>query len=53
LEQVVTSVEQRLEGPVNEAFIQEFIKQEALAQQQVEADRAKLEDFQAELPRPE
>jgi hypothetical protein len=36
LEQV-TAVEQHLEGPVNEAFIQEFIDQEALAQQQVEA----------------
>jgi hypothetical protein len=46
-------VEQRLEGPVNEAIIQEFTEQEALAQQQVEAARAKLEDFEAELPRPE
>jgi hypothetical protein len=36
LEQVVTSVEQRLEGPVNEAIIQEFTEQEALAKQQVE-----------------
>jgi hypothetical protein len=39
LEQVVTIVKQRLEGPVNEAFIQEFFEQEALAQQQVEAAR--------------
>jgi phage shock protein A len=53
LEQVVTAAEQRLEGPVNEAVIQEFIEQEALAQQQVEAARAKLEDFEAELPRSE
>jgi hypothetical protein len=53
LEQVVAAVEQRLEGPVNEAVIQEFVEQEALAQQQVEAARAKLEDFEAELPRPE
>jgi hypothetical protein len=53
LEQVVTSVEQCLEGPVNEAVIQEFVEQEALAQQQVEAARAKLEAFEAELPRPE
>jgi hypothetical protein len=53
LEQVVTSVEQHLEGPVNEAVIQEFIEQEALAKQQVEAARAKLEAFEAELPRPE
>jgi hypothetical protein len=53
LERVVTSVEQRLEGPVNEAVIQEFTEQEALAQQQVEAARAKLEAFEAELPRPE
>jgi hypothetical protein len=53
LEQVVTSVEQCLEGPVNEAVIQEFIEQEALAKQQVEAARAKLEAFEAELPRSE
>jgi hypothetical protein len=51
LEQVVTSVEQRLEGPVNEAVIQDFIEQGSMAQQQVEATRAKLEDFEAELPR--
>jgi hypothetical protein len=53
LEQVVTTVEQRLEGPVTEAVIQEFTEQEALAKQQVEAARAKLEDFEAELPRAE
>jgi hypothetical protein len=34
---------------VNEAVLQEFTEQEALAQQQVEAARAKLEDFEAEL----
>jgi phage shock protein A len=53
LEQVITAVEQRLEGPVNEAVIQEFIEKEAMAQQQVEAARAKLEDFEVELPRSE
>jgi hypothetical protein len=37
LEQVVTAAEQCLEGPVNEAVIQEFTEQEAVAQQQVEA----------------
>jgi hypothetical protein len=31
MEQVVTSVEQFLEGPVNEEVIQEFVEQEALA----------------------
>jgi len=31
LEQVVTAVEQRLEGPINKAVIQEFTEQEALA----------------------
>jgi hypothetical protein len=51
LEQVVTAVEQCLEGPVNEAVIQEFTEQEALAHQQVEAARAKLKTFEAELPR--
>jgi hypothetical protein len=53
LEQVVTAAEQRLEGPVNEAVIQEFTEQEAVAQQQVEAARAKLEAFEAELVRSE
>jgi hypothetical protein len=37
LEQVVTIVEQCLEGPVTEKVIQEFTEQEALAKQQVEA----------------
>jgi hypothetical protein len=36
LEQVVTIVEQCLEGLVNEEVIQEFAEKEALAQQQVE-----------------
>ena len=31
LEQVVTTIEQHLEGPVNEVVIQEFTKKEALA----------------------
>jgi chromosome segregation ATPase len=53
LEQVVTTVEQHLEGPVNDAVIQEFIEQEAKAQQQVKEARATLEDFEAELPRSE
>jgi hypothetical protein len=53
LEQVIIAVEKRLEVPVNEAVIQEFVKQEALAQQQVEAARAKIKDFEAKLPRPE
>ena len=52
LEQVVTSIEQRLEEPVNEAIIHEFTEQEALAQQQVEVAQAKLEAFEVELPRP-
>jgi hypothetical protein len=50
LEQVVTMVEQCLEGPVNEKFIQEFIEQEALAKQQVEEAQAKLEAFEANYP---
>jgi hypothetical protein len=33
LEQVVTTMEQRLEGPMTEKVIQEFIEQEALAKQ--------------------
>ena len=53
LEQFVTTVEQRLEGPINEAIIQEFTEQEVMAQKQVEASRAKLEAFEAELVRSE
>jgi hypothetical protein len=53
LEQVVTTTEQRLEGPINDAVIQEFVEQEVVAQQQVEAARAKLEVFEEELVRPE
>jgi hypothetical protein len=53
LEKVVAVAEQCLEGPVNEAIIQEFAEQEAMAQQQVEANRAKIESFEAELPRSE
>jgi hypothetical protein len=53
LEQVVTAAEQRLEGPVNEAVIQDFVEQEVVAQQQVEAARAKIEAFEAELVRSE
>jgi hypothetical protein len=37
LEQVITATKQHLEGPVNEAVIQEFGEKEAVAQQQVEA----------------
>jgi hypothetical protein len=37
LKQVVTSIEQLLEGPLTEKVIQEFFEQEALAKQHVEA----------------
>jgi hypothetical protein len=53
LDQVVATVEQCLEGPVTEKMIQEFTEQEAQAKQQVEAARAKLEAFEAALPRSE
>jgi hypothetical protein len=53
LDQVVVTVEQRLEGPVTEQVIQEFVEQEALAKKQVEADRAKFEAFEATFPRSE
>jgi hypothetical protein len=46
-------VEQCLEGPVSNALIQEFVEQEAVEKQQVEAARAKLEAFKVELPREE
>jgi hypothetical protein len=37
MEQVVTAAEQCLEKPINLVIIQEFVEQEAIAQQQVEA----------------
>jgi hypothetical protein len=37
LQQVVITAEQHLEGPVNNALIQEFVEQEEIAKQQVEA----------------
>jgi hypothetical protein len=48
---VVTIVEQHLEELVTEKVIQEFIEQEDLEKQQVEASPAKIEAFEAELPR--
>jgi hypothetical protein len=45
LEQVITTAEQRLEGPVNEAVIQEFTEQEVVAQQQVEASSSQARGF--------
>jgi hypothetical protein len=53
IEKVVTTVEQRLEGPVTEKVIQEFVEQEAPTKQLVEAARAKLEAFEVELPKSE
>jgi hypothetical protein len=53
LEQVVTTVAHRLEGLVTEQVVQEFIEHEALAKQQVKAARAKLEAFEAQLPKSE
>jgi hypothetical protein len=53
LEQVVTTVEQHLEGPVTEQVIQEFPEQEALAKQQVKVARAKIEAFEEILPKSE
>jgi hypothetical protein len=50
---VVPSVEQQLEGPMIEKFIQDFAEQGALAMQQVDAGRAKLEAFKVELPKTE
>jgi hypothetical protein len=38
---------------VTEKVIQEFAKQQALVKQHVEAARANLEAFEAELPRSE
>jgi hypothetical protein len=40
-----------LEGPINDAVIQELAKQEVVSQQQVEESQAKLEAFEEELIR--
>jgi hypothetical protein len=53
LEQVFITIEQCLEGLVNDAVIQEFTKQEVVALQQVEVARANLEAFEAKLIIPE
>ena len=45
-------VEQCLEGPVNNALIQELAEQEEITKQQVKAARAKLEVLEEELARP-
>ena len=50
LEQVVTIVEQWLEGMVTETVIQEFDEKEALVKQQVEATRGKINAFEGALP---
>jgi hypothetical protein len=49
----VSSLQNNLEGPLNDTVIQEFTEQEVVALQQVEAARAKLEAFEVELVRPE
>jgi hypothetical protein len=49
LDQVVTVAEQRLEGPVNEAVIQEFTEHEVIAHQQVESNRYKIKTFEVEI----
>jgi hypothetical protein len=53
LDQVVVTVEQRLEGHVTKKLIQEFVEKEAQAKQQVEVAQDKLEAFEAALPRSE
>jgi hypothetical protein len=53
MDQMVMTMEQRLEGLVTEQLIQEFAKQEALMKKQVEAARAKLEAFEGALPKSE
>jgi hypothetical protein len=53
LEKVVTTIEQCLEGPVNDAMIQEFTEQEVVENHQVEIARAKIKVFEEVLVRPE
>ena len=51
LDQLITAIEQCLEGPINEVVIQEFLEHDVIEQQQFEATRAKLEAFEEELSR--
>jgi chromosome segregation ATPase len=53
LEQVSITIEQCLEGPLNDIVIREFTEQDIVALQQVEVARTKLEAFEEELIRPE
>jgi hypothetical protein len=50
---MVATVEQHLEGPIIEQVIQEFVEQKTLVKQQVKVAQAKLEAFEAMLPRSE
>ena len=47
------TVDQCLEGPVNNALIQDLVKQEEITKQQVESALAKLDAFKVELVKPE
>jgi hypothetical protein len=47
------TIEQFLEGPVSNAFIQEFFEQEAVAKKQVKAAQANIDAFEENLPREE
>jgi hypothetical protein len=51
LEQVVVTVKQQLEGPINEVVVQDFTEKEVVALQQVEVARSKLEALEVELIR--
>jgi hypothetical protein len=53
LDQVVVTVAQCLEGPVTMQMIQEFTEQEAQQSNKSRYLRAKLEAFEAVLPRSE
>jgi hypothetical protein len=51
LEKVVVTVEQQLEGPINEVVVHEFTEQEEVAQKKFEVARAKLKTFETKFPR--
>jgi hypothetical protein len=51
LEQVVTTLKQRLEGSITKKLIQDFIKKEYLVKKKFKATLAKLKALEAVLPR--
>jgi hypothetical protein len=53
LERVIITVEQHLEGPVNDTIIQDFTEKEATTKRQVKVARANIKVFEEKFLRQE